>query len=227
MKTDKKNLYHLSELSDYKIASGYPDIRGWDVKDRDNRVIGKVDNLLVNKNMDRVLYIDVEVDSTIIEANHDPYKSNANPEVREFINKDGDNHIIVPIGLVDINEENNYVYTESVDYNTFAETKRYNQKASIDRDYEIIILDSYLRKNEVDEDRRRVESSEAGRRISIDDETSEWDSEWDSEREWENQRKWEEEDYIDDDYKDEDYIDDDPFYKRREFDDSRFRKWKK
>ena len=222
MKTDKKNLYYLSDLSDYKIASGYPDIRGWDVKDNDNRVIGKVDNLLVNKNMDRVLYIDVEVDSSIIEANHDPYKSNANPEVREFINKDGDSHIIIPIGLVDINEDNNYVYTQSVDYTTFAETKRYSQKEAIDRDYEIIILDSYLRKSEVDEDRRRVASEDSGRTIAIDDETSEWDSE----REWENQRKWEEEDYIEDDYRDDD-VDEDPFYKRREFDDSRFRKWKK
>lgn len=224
MKTHKKNLYYLSELSDYKIASGYPDIRGWDVKDNDNRVIGKVDNLLVNKNMDRVLYIDVEVDSSIIEANYDPYKSNANPEVREFINKDGDNHIIIPIGLVDINEDNNYVFTQSVDYTTFAETKRYNQKTSIDRDYEIIILDSYLRKSEVDEDRRRVPSDSLDRTIDIEDETSEWDSE----REWENQRKWEEVDYIDDDYsEDEDHINDDPFYRRREFDDSRFRKWKK
>lgn len=215
MKTDKKNLNYLSELSDYKVASGYPDIRGWDVKDNDNRVIGKVDNLIVNKDMDRVLYIDVEVDPSIIEANHDPYKSNANPEVREFINKDGDSHLIIPIGLVDINEDNDYVFTQSVDYTTFAETKRYNQKTSIDRDYEIIILDSYLRKNEVDEDRRRVASEDSGRTVAIDDETSEWDSE----REWENQRKWEEEDYIDDNYRE----DDDPFYKRKEFDDSRFR----
>ncbi len=217
MKTDKKSLHYLSDLSDYKVASGYPDIRGWDVKDKDNRVIGKVDNLLVNKNMDRVLYIDAEVDSSIIEANHDPYKSNANPEVREFINKDGDNHIIIPIGLVDINEDNNYVYTQSVDYTTFAETKRYSQKEAIDRDYEIIILDSYLRKNEVDEDRRRVASDDSSGTIDIDEETSEWDSEL----EWKNQRKWEEEDYIEDD------IDDDPFYKRREFDDSRFRNKKK
>lgn len=219
MKTDKKNLYYLSELSDYKIASGYPDIRGWNIKDNDNRVIGKVDNLIVNKNMDRVLYIDVEVDPSIIEANHDPYKSNANPEVREFINKDGDNHIIIPIGLVDINEDNNYVFTQSVDYTTFAETKRYSQKDSIDRDYEIVILDSYLRKKDVDSNRQRVASDDSGRTINTDDETSDWDSEL----EWKNQKRWEDEDYIDDDQREDD-VNDDPFYKRREFDDSRFKK---
>ena len=49
MTEQTKHLYYITELSDYKIANGYPDIRGWDVKDIDNRVIGKVDNLLVNK----------------------------------------------------------------------------------------------------------------------------------------------------------------------------------
>ena len=79
----RKNLYYLDELSDYKIASDDPDVRGWDVKDKDTRVIGKVDNLLVNKDREQVVYLDVEVDNSIIEANHDPYGKSSSSEVHE------------------------------------------------------------------------------------------------------------------------------------------------
>jgi hypothetical protein len=37
------------------------------VKDANNRIIGKVDHLLVNKTAERVVYLDVEVDTTVIE----------------------------------------------------------------------------------------------------------------------------------------------------------------
>lgn len=34
-----KNLYYLDELSDYKVSSDDSDVRGWEVKDTDERVI--------------------------------------------------------------------------------------------------------------------------------------------------------------------------------------------
>lgn len=143
-----KYLYYLDELPDYKVAHKHHDVRGWIVKDKDNRVIGKVDNLLVNKNLEKVVYLDVEVDESIIEANHDPYGQPANPEIREFINKKGENHIIVPIGLVSINEDPDYVYTDSINYQTFAETKRMEHRTAVDRDYEEVVLRSYNRNRE-------------------------------------------------------------------------------
>ena len=96
MSTNEKHLYYLNELKDYKINSKDPDIRGWTVKDLDNRVIGRVDNLLVNKDFGKVVYIDVEVDQSIIDKNHDPYKPNSNSEVREFINTEGEVTLIPP-----------------------------------------------------------------------------------------------------------------------------------
>ena len=145
MTKNKKHLYYLNELSDYKIADGYSDVRGWDVKDFNNRVIGKVDNLLVNQDAERVVYLDVEVDQSIIDEKHDPYSHSSNDNIKEFVNKDGENHIILPIGLVDLNENSNYVYTEIVDYKTFAETKRIRRGEIIDRDYERYVLSSYGR----------------------------------------------------------------------------------
>lgn len=141
----EKHLYYLDELKDYKISSGYPDVRGWDVKDAENRVIGKVDNLLINKASERVVYLDIEVDQSIIDANHDPYGESADPEVREFINKEGENHLILPIGYVKLNEDLKHVYSDRISHRTFAETKRIKKGATLDRDYEKVVLKSYKR----------------------------------------------------------------------------------
>ena len=144
-KEDKKHLYYLEELSDYKVDSHYSDVRGWPVKDRENRVIGKVSNLLVNINLEKVVYLDVEVDESIIEANHDPYATPANAGIREFVNQKGENHIIVPIGMVTIDDKQKFVYTDSIGYQTFAGTKRMTSGANIDRNYEMMVLNSYNR----------------------------------------------------------------------------------
>lgn len=144
-KNDRK-LFYLHELSDYTIEDGYPDVRGWQVKDKDQRDIGKVDNLLVNKSTERVVYLDVEVDSSIIEVNHQPYSSaSQNEGVHEFLNEDGENHLIIPIGLVTLDEDSETVHSNRVDYRTFAETKRKKRHQPIDRDYERSVLGSYNR----------------------------------------------------------------------------------
>jgi hypothetical protein len=155
MTTANKHLYRLDELSDYKVSDGYNDVKGWNVKDRDNRVIGTVDNLLVNKESERVVYLDVEVDQSIIDAKYDPYSNPNNNDVREFVNNEGENHVIIPIGLVDIDQDQKYVYTDSIDYRTFAETKRYRKGDHFDRTYELAVLDSYNRHNSITEERVR------------------------------------------------------------------------
>lgn len=148
MNKKDKTLYYLNELSDYKVAEGDPDIRGWKVNDRDQRTIGKVDNLLVNKNTQRVVYIDVEVDSSIIDANHIPYSKSANDGVHEFLNKDGENHLIIPIGMVTLDEDSKKVHTQNINHQTFAETKRTVKNHNIDRDYELWVLESYNRSDD-------------------------------------------------------------------------------
>src|SRR5690349_63733 len=56
-----RDISHLNG-SDYRIANGEPDIRGWKVRSRDGRVIGKVKDLLINKAHRLAEYIEVEVD---------------------------------------------------------------------------------------------------------------------------------------------------------------------
>ena len=139
-----RNLYRLDELSDYKVASDYSDVRGWKIVDADNRTIGKVDNLWVNKEMQRVVYLDVNVDKALIEdTKNEVHDTLAHQNEREFMYRDGDSHLIIPIGSVSINKDTKIVQANSIGYDTFRRTGRYNTQNYFDRNYERAVLRSY------------------------------------------------------------------------------------
>lgn len=146
---DTKNkdrvLYYLEELTDYKVINSDKDVRGWKVNDSSGKTVGKVDNLLVNKNTEQVVYLDVEVDESIISANLKPYSAKAKDGIHDFINEEGESHIIIPIGMATLDLEKKIVFTEKIDFKTFAQTKRIKRGALINRDYEIDVYDSYTR----------------------------------------------------------------------------------
>jgi sporulation protein YlmC with PRC-barrel domain len=144
MENRNKNLYRLDELSDYKIASNYSDVRGWKIVDADNRTIGKIDNLWVNKDMQRVVYLDVNVDKGLIEdSRNEVHDAIENQNGQEFVYKDGDSHIIIPIGSVSINKDTKTVMANNIGYNTFRKTSRYSTQHNFDRNYERRVMNSY------------------------------------------------------------------------------------
>ncbi len=145
MTDTNKNLYNLDELSGYKVTENYSDVRGWDVKDANNRTIGKVDHLLVNKTAERVVYLDVEVDETLIEEGYNTYQNQVSEGVHEFLNKDGENHLIIPIGMAIIDEKNKSVNTSQIDSSTFAKAKRFRKGDVIDFAYELNLVRHYRR----------------------------------------------------------------------------------
>lgn len=144
--TDKdRNLYYLEELSDYKVADSDKDARGWEVKDKNNKVLGKVDNFIVNKKTEKVVYMDIEVDASIIKGNFEPYYKSGTSDAQKFVNEEGENHLILPVGMAILKTDDKYVLANTIDYQTFAETKRIKKGEPIHRDYEIIVLDSYTK----------------------------------------------------------------------------------
>jgi len=233
MSTSEKHLYRLEELSDYKIASGYPDVRGWEVRDLNNRVIGKVSELLANVEREKVVYLDVEVDDTIIDAGHDPYGRPANKDVHEFINEKGENHVIIPIGLAELNEEKEYVSTSTIDHRTFAETKRFRREAPIAREYEVIILDSYGRRQRHATEAEEVEDLEQSeayleeRMENIKARHREGEHRTESELHSGREAETVSDSESEDTYRRNRWLDDEDFYNRSEFDDTGFRKRKR
>jgi len=149
MENKDKNLYKLDELSNYKIASDYSDVRGWKIVDAENHTIGKIDNLWVNKDMKRVVYLDVKLDKGLLDDNHNEVRDViANDNGKEFIYKEGDSHIIIPIGSVNINKDTKIVMANSIGYDTFRNTSRYNTQNNFDRDYERRVMKSYYPEND-------------------------------------------------------------------------------
>lgn len=139
----ERKLYRLHELTDYKVASDYPDVRGWKVIDADNRTIGEVDELLVNKSTERVVYLDVEVNNELIDNGHEPYGTPASEGVHEVLNEDGENHLIVPIGAVTLDKDHKHVISNAINFDTFRRTKRVSKGQNIDRAYEAGVISLY------------------------------------------------------------------------------------
>jgi hypothetical protein len=148
MKKENKDLYYLHDLSDYKVAEDYPDIRGWKLQDASHREIGEVEGLLVSKSAERVVYLDIEVNDDLIREGHEVYGKPTADGVHEFLNKDGEDHLIVPIGLVDIDEDAKIVFSNRVDYNRFSSASRFSKENNISRDYELSVYKAYFPETE-------------------------------------------------------------------------------
>ena len=59
--SDAPRVSALGELSDFEVAEGYPDIRGWNVTTADGTEVGKVHELIVDTTEMRTRYLDVRL----------------------------------------------------------------------------------------------------------------------------------------------------------------------
>ncbi len=81
-------LARLSEMDEFEIADGEPDIRGWDIRSADGRKIGEVDDLLVDTGELKVRYITMKLDDKF------------SPERR---------HSVLPIGTARLDDDEDEV----------------------------------------------------------------------------------------------------------------------
>jgi uncharacterized protein (TIGR02271 family) len=63
---DTSNLMPLSRMSDFKVAEHDQDVRGWKVVARDGDTIGKVDDLLIDTTANRVRFLGVDLDRSLL-----------------------------------------------------------------------------------------------------------------------------------------------------------------
>src|SRR5690606_3810910 len=97
-----KKLHYLKDLKDYKVAKNEPDVRGWEVHDATHTKVGKVSGLIVDLGREKVRYLDVEVDESIIPGDHDPFGAQHKDGIHEYQDSKGGIHMIVPIGVAHI-----------------------------------------------------------------------------------------------------------------------------
>jgi hypothetical protein len=85
----------LSKLDDYEVADGYPEVRGWAVRDADDRSIGYVYDLLVDTAALRVRYLDVEL-------------------TEKFAATEADRRVLIPMEKVDLDGTGDQVVLPNV-----------------------------------------------------------------------------------------------------------------
>ena len=120
--TSAGHLARLSDMDDFKVADGEPDIRGWDVKTADGQKLGDVDDLLVDTAMMKVRYIEVELD-------------------KKFATDKDHRHVLAPIGSARLDDDRDDVLLplRTVDVTVLPPYMRGN----VTRDYEVLLLERY------------------------------------------------------------------------------------
>jgi len=87
-------LRHLKG-SDYEVADGQPDIRGWDVKDSNGKTIGEVDDLIFDEQSLKVRYMTVDLDDNDFDL-------------------DDDKDVLIPIGYGEIPEKDDEIIVPNI-----------------------------------------------------------------------------------------------------------------
>lgn len=85
-------LSSLSDLRDFKVADGDPDVRGWDVFTGEGRRIGEVHDLLVDTAATKVRYLDLHLDRELLSGRAE----GTGPTAREHLFEPG--QIGSPVG---------------------------------------------------------------------------------------------------------------------------------
>jgi sporulation protein YlmC with PRC-barrel domain len=125
------HLGRLNDLSDFKVADGFPDPRGWDVKTTDGQTVGKVGDLIVDTQQMRVRYVDVELERSVGELARDA----ATPG-------DQERHTLLPIGSVELDDARDDVRVSGYTLEQIAGLPRYGGQ-TISRDYERSLVDRH------------------------------------------------------------------------------------
>lgn len=124
MALETNNNKRLQELggSDFEIADGQPDIRGWDVKDATGKRIGEVDDLIFDVQSRKVRYMKIDLEGNVLDL-----------ESRD---------VLVPIGLAELHNDGDDVILNGVTADQLGKLPKYD-KDSLDETYERTIRSAF------------------------------------------------------------------------------------
>jgi hypothetical protein len=114
------HLRRLRDLSDFEVADGSPDVRGWTVRGGDGKPFGDVHELIVEVESLKVRYLDIELSASLNISKYD-------------------RHILLPIGVAALDEESDSVFVPSLNSETVLQYPPYTE-IQITRAYEEAML---------------------------------------------------------------------------------------
>lgn len=84
----------------------------------------------------------------MIEEGYNTYQNQVKG-AHEFLNKEGENHLIIPIAMAIIDENNKLINTKQIDISTFAKANRFKKLDFIDFEYELSSIHYYREDNPI------------------------------------------------------------------------------
>ena len=88
-------LRRLRDLTDFEVADDNPDVRGWTVRGSDGQALGTVFELIVDPEVLKVRYLDIELDARF--------------QIKEY-----ENHILLPVGVAALDAEGDNVFVPAL-----------------------------------------------------------------------------------------------------------------
>ncbi|WP_052732663.1 PRC-barrel domain-containing protein [Hymenobacter terrenus] len=113
-------LRRLRDLTDFEVADGNPDVRGWTLRGGDGQTLGIVHELIVEPEALKVRYLDVELDSRF--------------QISKY-----ENHILLPIGVASLDTEGDNVFVPALNAETVLSYPPYHE-IQITREYETAMM---------------------------------------------------------------------------------------
>ncbi len=158
-----RRLVYLKELKDYKMAKHDPDVRGWNVHDANNDKVGTVSGLLADPEKERIIYLDVDVMDEIVSHDHDPFDARHEEGIHEYQDKEGDIHMIIPVGVAHIDRETKKVIADGIDQGSLRNfpSYRYRESSNVHPDYERRVMEECMKQ-------KRYRESKDGKLIDRD-----------------------------------------------------------
>ena len=86
----------LGDLDDYRIAEDDPDPRGWEIVAADDRSVGRVSDLIIDTDANKVRYLDCRLSATL------------------YRHVDGSLHRLIPIGYARLDEDEERVIVDAL-----------------------------------------------------------------------------------------------------------------
>jgi hypothetical protein len=126
-KPDVKRLHRLSDRNEFTVAEGETDIRGWGVYTSDEVLIGKVEDLVVDKELMKATYLDMVLDE-------------------KFRTGKTENHLLIPLEIVSVSAgRKDMVKIDNVSSSEILNYPLYNG-SDIPSDYEETLREKLIRR---------------------------------------------------------------------------------
>ncbi|MEM9992176.1 MAG: PRC-barrel domain-containing protein [Bacteroidota bacterium] len=149
------NLRYLDQLDDYKVHEDDTDVRGWNIYDRAGIKFGEITNLAVDKSAMRTRYVVVELEDENVYQRDTNFFERIGEDIKDLFGDNNDRSVLIPVGMVDIDEEDSKVSVFDFDSTYVSSGPRfsYSNREYVRPELELATARYYTQTDDVEDSR--------------------------------------------------------------------------